>query len=165
LLVSLAEHAAAQGRSCALHLTAPPEPMSVLAPFYRPPVFGNGMLRALKAGRIVFDARSTMAGRAPDNVVYDLAGNETSNMRIFEATGAGAFLLTEHFDNLSTYFEIGTEIETFKSDGEMLEKVDFYLGHPEQRREIARRAQARCLTEYSMERRAREFHDILQRHL
>jgi|SRR5579859_5812433 len=167
LLAELGEHATRNGYDCAFHLTstAPVQDQPSILRWYRPPVFANEMITTLKSGRIVFDSRSTMAGRAPDNVLYDLAGNETSNMRVFEATGSGAFLLTEHFDNLSNYFNVGEEIETFTTKDELLEKVDFFLRNPEKRLEIARRGQMRCLADHSMEKRAVEFDAILRRHL
>jgi Glycosyl transferases group 1 len=165
LLAQIGEHAMGRGYDCAFHLTARLEGSPAVMRWYRPPVFGAQMIRTLRSGRIVFDSRSTMLGRAPDNVVCDLAGGETSNMRIFEATGSGAFLLTEHYDNLSQFFRIGSEIETFASREELLQKIDYFLEHPEQRRDIARRGQARCLTDHSMEKRADAFDAILRRYL
>ncbi len=38
------------------------------------------------------------------NSHIDLAGREAGNMRLFEATGVGAFLLTDFKDNLHTLF-------------------------------------------------------------
>lgn len=165
LLEAIARHAREKSYSCALYLTAPPPEGSDLMPYYRPPAFGNEMLQVLKTGRIVFDARSTMTGRADDGLVYDLAGNETSNMRIFETTGAGAFLLTEHFDNLAKFFVVGEEIESFTDETDLLAKIDHYLSHPEERDAIARRGQQRCLRNYSMAQRAREFDQIIRRYL
>ncbi len=52
----------------------------------------------------------------------DLAGSETINMRLFEATGSGVFLLTEYHDNLREYFEPGKEVETFGDRRELVEK-------------------------------------------
>ena len=165
LLAEIGGHAIRKGYDCAFHLTPPLEDSPSVMRWYRPPVFGAEMIRTLKSGRIVFDARSSMAGRAPDNVVYDLAGNETSNMRLFEATGSGAFLLTEHFENIAQFFDIGSEIETFSSKDELLQKIDYFLDNPEKRHEIARRGQARCISDHSMEKRAVAFDTILRRYL
>lgn len=66
--------------------------------------FGFDMHKALKTGRIIIDARGTIEikdSNTGKNI--DLAGNQTANMRIFEATGCGAFLLTEHFDNITDF--------------------------------------------------------------
>lgn len=128
--------------------------------------FGLEMHRALMSGRIVFDSRATHMARDPrTGTIFDLCGNETANMRIVEATGCGRMLLTEHFSNLADYFEVGREIETFTSEQELLEKIHYYLAHPLEREEIARRGQERCLSDYSMEKKAREFHAIIRKYL
>lgn len=112
--------------------------------------WGMGMYEALKSGRIVLNAH------------IDLAGGEAGNMRLFEATGVGSFLLTEEHPRLSTYFEPGSEVATYRSEEEMLDQIYYYLDHPEEREAIAKRGQQRCLTEHSMERRAKEFEAIVQ---
>lgn len=67
-------------------------------------------------------------------------GAETGiNLRIFEALAAGCFLLTDYCDEVAELFAIGEELETFKSSSELVEKVNYYLAHPEKRAEIARR--------------------------
>ena len=166
LLTLLGEKALSGAFNCAFHLTSPPEALPpALARWAKPPAFGLPMHRVLRSGRIVFDSRSDMNAVAPDGTVFDVAGNETANMRLFETTGSGAFLLTEHHDNLSQYFEIGREIETFRSEGELLEKVHHYLANPEERRAIARQGQNRCLRDHSMARRIHDFDTIVRRHL
>ncbi len=126
--------------------------------------FGISMHRALRSGRIAFDARGLLE-RKSGNDIIDLASGETANMRIFEATGSGVFLLTEYFDNLSQYFEPGREIETFRNETELLDKIRYYLSHPEERERIADNGRKRCHNEYSMERRAEEFDRIIRSHL
>jgi spore maturation protein CgeB len=95
----------------------------------------------------------------------DIALRETANMRTFETTGCGAFLLTENFDNLDQYFETGKEIETYHDERELIDKIDYYLAHHKERQEIARRGQQRCLSDYSMEKRAAHFDKIVRTHL
>lgn len=65
-------------------------------------------------------------------------GAETGiNLRIFEALAAGCFLLTDYCDEIAELFEIGKEIEVFRSSQELVEKVNYYLAHPAKRQEIA----------------------------
>lgn len=168
LLQALAQEAAsAEPFSLALHLSglvsATPQEMR---PFLRPAVFGLAMQRALCSGRIAFDARGNIGiQRGPGAKTQDLARGESANMRIFEVTGSGVFLLTERFSNLSRYFEEGKEIETYSGRRELLEKVRYYLAHPNEREEIALRGQERCLRDHSMTRRAALFDGIVRRHL
>lgn len=128
--------------------------------------FGMPMYQALQSGRIVFDARGTLSLTGdPRGKKMDIAGGETANMRIFEATGMGSFLLTEHFKNLENYFIPGKEIETYRDGKELVEKIEYYLAHPQSRMEIARCGQQKCHTEFSMDKRAGELDRIIRSHL
>jgi cephalosporin hydroxylase len=117
------------------------------------PRWGIEMYRALRSGKICL------------NAAIDMVNLEAPNMRLFEAAGVGAFLLNEAQSRLNNFFEIGAEVETFSGESELIEKINYYLNHPRDREEIARRAQARCLTDYSMERRAAALHEIIQSHM
>ena len=166
LLTSVAEDA--KGKySCAFYLSGqvdslPPE----VARNNLRERFGVDMYKALQSGKIVLDARASHVFYDPiTNINIDMGRNETANMRIFEATGSGCFLLTEYYDNLCDFFEIGKEIETFKDAEELKDKIHYYLSHPDERKAIARRGKARCLRDYSMEKRAAEFDRIIRTHL
>jgi len=124
------------------------------------------MHQALHTGRIVIDGRGTLELKNPSLTPnIDLAEKQTANMRLFEATGTGSFLLTEYYENLQDYFQPGVEIETFKDENELIEKIYYYLDNPEKRKAIASRGQKRCLSEYSMGKRALEFNRIIQKNI
>lgn len=161
---------ARNGFSLALHLTAPPRKLSAkLDAENLGPLFGLEMYRATRRAKITIDMRSTIRGGAPESPgargAIDLARNETMNMRIFEATGCGVFLLAEHHENLASFFRSGWEIETYRSRDELVDKIRFYLKNPDLREAIAARGQQRCLRDHSMEKRAKAFADILHSRL
>lgn len=138
----------------------------LMRPYCRPPAYGIDMFRALRSARIAMDSRSEMVFVHPKTGVhYDLAGRESANMRLIEATGAGSFLLAEHYDNLSEMFAVGTEIETFSSTEELVDKVRYYLSHPQERMDIAERGHRRCLQDHSMAQRSRQLDAIIRKHL
>jgi len=85
-----------------------------------------------------------------------------NNMRLFEATGVGALLLTDHRDNLGEMFDVGKEIETYRDADELVEKTRFYLAHEPERAQIARAGQARTLSEHTFQRRMEELEAILE---
>ena len=167
LLANIARHAvnSSQSYSCAFFLNGK---LDTLAPevlrYNQPPVFGLDMHRAIKKGRIVFDARA-------DHYFYqngkniDIGGVDTVNMRLFEATGAGCFLLTQYFENLDQYFEPGKELETFTTPTELVEKIQYYLAHPKERHRIAQQGQEKCMRSYNMHEQAKKFDAIIRRHL
>jgi spore maturation protein CgeB len=114
--------------------------------------WGMDMYRALKSGRIALNAE------------IGLACGEAGNMRMFEAAGVGSLLLTERHNNVRDYFEPGKEIETFANDNELVEKIGYYLDHTDEREAIAKEGQRRCLQDYSMERRAEAFDDLVRQY-
>jgi spore maturation protein CgeB len=74
-------------------------------------------------------------------------------LRDFEAPMCGAFYLTEHQDELSEFFEIGREIETFRSQAELLDKARFYLSNDEARDRIRHAGHARALRDHTWQQR------------
>ena len=132
---------------------APRSLPAAVAMFNRGPRFGLEMHRALRRSRICL------------NAMIDMGQGQSANMRLFEIAGTGAFQLMEHHDDIGSIFEPGAEIETYRSHEELLEKIFYYLDHPAERRAIAKRGQERCLRDYSIERRARDFEGIIRRHL
>jgi spore maturation protein CgeB len=58
-------------------------------------------------------------------------------LRIFDIMGCGGFLMTNYQEELTDYFEIGTDLEAYGSMEELLEKCAFYLEHEDLRRQIA----------------------------
>ena len=95
----------------------------------------------------------------------DVAKTNANNMRLFEATGCGALLVTDYKDNLNELFEIGSEIVAYRSPGECRELIAYYLAHPEEASAIAARGQARTLRDHSYPIRMRQTGEVLARHL
>ena len=71
--------------------------------------------------------------------VWDTSKQSGNNLRIAEIPAAGGFLLSEYSPRLSEYFLPGTEIETYHTIDELRQKIDHYLSHERERREIAQR--------------------------
>jgi len=95
----------------------------------------------------------------------DVAENYANNMRLFEATGCGALLITDYKDNLHELFEIGKEIIAYRSVGECVNLIKYYLEHPEEAKQIALAGQLRTLREHSYTDRMKQTALILEEHL
>lgn len=166
LLARLAESSATGSPrfGCAYYLSGQTGTVpAAVRPFLRGERFGIEMHRALRSGRIGLDAQGAI--RLMGDRARDIAEGETANMRIFETTGSGLFLLAEHRSNLSRYFEVGTEIESFRDERELVDKVRHYLAHPDEREAIARRGHERCMRDHSMSRRIMAFDALLRERL
>ena len=84
--------------------------------------------------------------------------------RTFEVPGAGGFLMSEHAENLDSFYVAGKEIVTFTGLGDLVDKINFYLAHSTERDEIAWRGYVRTRNEHTYEDRFRElFRTALER--
>jgi predicted SAM-dependent methyltransferase len=151
ILYTLAEAADAREFSLALFLSSPKGGVPpIIEKYNRGERWGLDMFKALRSGRIVINAEA------------DFAGGEAGNMRLFETTGVGSFLLTRHLSNIERYFTPGVEIDTFNNSQELLRKIKYYLANTEHRNAIARKGRERCLREYALEKRALAFAAIVK---
>lgn len=80
--------------------------------------------------------------------------------RIWDIMGAGGFVLTNYQSELAEYFDIGRELDTFADEKELLYKIDYYLSHEEQRKEIAANGYEKVRREHSLEQRLRLLLDM-----
>ncbi len=91
----------------------------------------------------------------------DLAENYANNMRLYEATGCGALLLTDLKSNLEEIFKINTEVLAYSTFEECLEKIEFCLSNDEARRNIAKAGQDRTLKDHSYFKRMKDMSTLM----
>lgn len=82
----------------------------------------------------------------------NLGGDKYIKGRISEVMATGAFLLTEDCEELADYFNIGVELDFFKTREEMIKKIKFYLANEEKRKMIAHSGKIKVLKEYTYEK-------------
>jgi len=59
------------------------------------------------------------------------------SLRVFDVLGSGGFLITNYQAEISSLYEIGTDLETYSSLEELKDKCSYYLTHDEERERIA----------------------------
>jgi spore maturation protein CgeB len=79
--------------------------------------------------------------------------------RIFEAAGAGGCLITDAWDGIDHFLEPEQEILVARDGTEVAAYLDGLTPH--RARDIARRARRRILAEHTYQRRALQFHHII----
>jgi SAM-dependent methyltransferase/tetratricopeptide (TPR) repeat protein len=131
--------------------TLPPE--SAIRKSHHGEVWGREMFYVLGASKITVNRH------------IDVAENYANNMRMFEATGCGALLITDYKDNLNELFDIGKEVVAYRSPEECVELIKYYLGHPDEAEAIAKAGQERTLREHSYRLRMVKTAEMLERHL
>ena len=117
------------------------------------PLYGLEMFKALSKSKIGFNSHG------------GVAGDYAANVRLFEVTGVGSCLLTDHKKNINDFFESDKEIVTYNSADECIAKVNWLLSHPNELRQIAVAGQKRTLRDHTFERRAGELHEIISKEL
>ena len=59
------------------------------------------------------------------------------SLRIWDVLGCGGFLISNYQAEIPEYFEIGKDLEVYESTEDLINKIDYYLHHDEERMEIA----------------------------
>lgn len=75
----------------------------------------------------------------------EVAQGISNNMRMFEATGCGALMMTEASENLDCYFEDGFECVSYTDESDLIEKIRYYLDHDDERQDIAEAGHQRAM--------------------
>jgi hypothetical protein len=114
-------------------------------------VWGAEMYQVLRRSRITLNSH------------IDFATREAANMRLFEATGGGAFLLTDFKENLHTLFEPNREVAVWHSIEDCVARIGRYSADEAVRAEIAKAGQARTLTTHTFRQRAQQILGIVER--
>ena len=120
---------------------------------HRGEAWGMDMYRVLARSRIAVNRHG------------DFTGAYAANMRLYEATGVGALLMTESAANLPDFFEPGREVVAYDDPDDLVDKIRYYLQHEDERREIAAAGQRRTLAEHTYRHRIAQLAEMLQARL
>lgn len=83
------------------------------------------------------------------------------SLRIWDILGCGGFLLTNYQAEIPQFFEIGKDLEVYESRADLLNKIDYYLQHEEERIEIAIRGYEKVAMHHTYEIRLAEMLRVL----
>jgi spore maturation protein CgeB len=125
-------------------------PWSPVKRRYHGQAWGLDMYRVLAEARIVINRHGSIAG--PYAV----------NMRMYEATGMGALLLTDNGEQLGDVFDPGSEAVSYDSARELIDRLTYYIRNEKERAEVAAAGHARTLRDHTYGQRMRELVAILE---
>ena len=117
------------------------------------PVIGMDMYNLLHQSKVTFNKHT------------DHACRNVGNMRMFEATGVGACLITDTGKNMRDIFEADKEVVTYTNIDEAVEKVNYLTEHEEVASEIASAGQKRTLKDHTMKVRYQQIDEVIQKSL
>jgi spore maturation protein CgeB len=124
-----------------------------LRPRHRGEAWGLKMYEVLARSRISLNRH------------IDVAEGHANNMRMFETTGVGALLLTEAAPNLDDLFAPGEEVVAYEDEYDLVEKLEHYLRHEDERLAVAAAGQRRTLTEHTYRRLMVDLAELLEARL
>lgn len=128
----------------------PPFPLSRLFPSRcHPAVFGLPMFDLLGRSRLTFNMHSTPPGR------------NVGNIRLFEATGMGACLITDAADNLADLFIADDEVISYRTIDEAVDKINNILINPSLSHEISSKGNKKTVSFHSYMNRSEEINEKL----
>jgi spore maturation protein CgeB len=124
---------------------------------------GSSALKRTYQGQAWGDAmysiyqRSKMVINRHGEVSEDYA----NNMRLYEATGSGALLVTDQKRNMRDLFS-ASEVVEYDSAEDAVFKVRYYLDHPDEAQTIADAGQERTIWDHSYAKRMKRISDVLK---
>lgn len=93
----------------------------------------------------------------------EIAGDYANNMRLYEATGCGACLVTNFAKNMPRIFRPMDECVTYRDTVDLSRQLWILYHDDGYRKEVAAAGQKRCLAEHTYAHRAKEFLDVLEK--
>lgn len=126
-------------------------PRSPLRKRYMGSVWGRNMFEILRASKITLNSHIGAA--------RGMAGN----MRLFEATGMGALLLTDNQKNLDTLFSPWAEVIPYTDAEDCVAKIGYYLNNECERLSISEAGKRRTLERHTYRNRVKALVALIDR--
>lgn len=130
-----------------------------------PPIPQGRVRGAVSAGeciRITREATVTVGvSRVSTPLQPDRRPLRYSRLRDIEAPMLGACYLTEWTEGVERLYELGAEIETYRTPEEMVAKLAELSGDSRRRNAMRERAQRRALSDYSVPRTLKRISEML----
>lgn len=95
-------------------------------------------------------------------IVFNTAAVDDLNMRLFEATATGSFLLTEWCDTMPHVFEDGKHLVTYRSMDEAIDIAKYYLEHADEREKIAKAGMEHTLENHTYQHRVVHAFNVIE---
>jgi spore maturation protein CgeB len=111
---------------------------------YRGQAWGREMFAIFRRSQIVI------------NQHIGIAGDFANNMRLYEATGCGAALVTDRKRNLPELFDVGSEVVDYGDPAECLARIEGLLNEPSRCADIGAQGQARTCSGHTYVQRTAE---------
>lgn len=123
-----------------------------IMPYYGGFLTQEDLIKVLNQSKIILNISTTTY-----NDEWQIKG------RLFEWLGCKIFQITNHDPRLSEFFEIGKEIVTYNNLDELVEKINYYLEHNEERDEISENAYRLAKEKYDYDKNLKGFSKFINK--
>ncbi len=128
--------------------------------------FGIDLGKAKMLGDLSYSAWREFACRSKINLNITRWSHTniyaSSTSRPFELAAYGACIVSQPYNGLEKWFDIGKELYVVNSEDEAVETYQRLLDNPEEREETGRRARERLFKKHTFKHRATELVDIIK---
>jgi spore maturation protein CgeB len=94
--------------------------------------------------------------------VHNRGDYSVGNYRLFELPANGVMQISDGGENLNEFFEVGKEIVGYENADDLIDKVNYYLAHDEERERIALAGYRRAMREHRICDRLRQVGELVQ---
>ncbi|MEC0372458.1 CgeB family protein [Paenibacillus chibensis] len=115
---------------------------------------------AYNASKIVINLHRSHEDDSVNNNAVKIPA-ASPNPRTFEISACATLQLSDARSDLAKFYTPGVEIETYSSPQELLDKVEYYLNHEKERREIALNALERTMRDHTYGNRLNQMLSII----
>lgn len=84
-------------------------------------------------------------------------------VRTYDAMGLGGFVISDYQTEIPSYFTIDKDIVVYESIPDLLNKIDYYLTHDDERMEIAKNGQEKVLKYHTYDIRVKQMLDMFKK--
>ncbi len=127
------------------------EEESPLMNCYQGPAWGIDMYKLYLQSKIVINRHG------------EVAEGYSNNMRMFEATGCGAMLMTEKSKNLNDFFLLGEAVGySDAGSNDIIQGLNYYLTHQNEMRQVAAFGQRRTLNDHTYYNKMGQISEVLK---
>ena len=85
-------------------------------------------------------------------------------MRLFEGTGTGCLMITNHTKDLKNFFN-DDELVSYSSKEDALEKIKYFLDNPKELLEISEKGRVKTHSKHTYKLRVTKINEILNKHI
>lgn len=112
------------------------------------PLTDDEMIRKFSESKISLGFLEVYDAHNPEELI-----KQHLHLREFEAPMSGALYLTGWCEELAEFYEIDKEVVVYRSEHELLDKVQFYSKHPNQADRVRRAGHQRALADHTYQKR------------